>query len=74
MKTKAILHSNREVFDLEIEQAQAEGWKIDPANPPMLFGFMWECQMIADDSVDSTPKLTRAQILEKARSVKASKK
>lgn len=64
----------------EIERLVSEGWEIDPSKPLTMLAFgQLECGFIRDATdeqleADAKPKLTRAEILAKARAAKAAKR
>lgn len=72
--TKQILDPNLGIFVQAVIDAALQGWTIQEANPPTLLGFCYETVMERDeDIVDPPAKLTRAEILAKARDAKAAK-
>lgn len=54
------------------EKAFAEGWRIDKSNPPEQVGFSYALTLVRDDA--PAVKLTRAEILTKARAARTVKK
>ena len=57
---------------LALEEAFNTGWRIDPKNPPEQVAFSYALILIRDDEPEI--KLTRAEILTKARAAKIIKK
>jgi hypothetical protein len=71
---KAVLNPNLGLFVTEVAALAKEGWELDPAFPPGLFGYHYECQMLRDEAiVDPPAPPTRAEILAKARAAKKAK-
>lgn len=54
------------------EKAFAEGWRIDKSNPPEQVGFSYAFTLVRDDEPEY--KMTRAEILVKARAAIGKKK
>lgn len=72
--SKQVCHDNLIVFIQQIVDLALQGWEVDERNPPMLLGYLYECQMLRDEEVvDPPPKPTRAEILAKAREAKKAK-
>jgi len=57
---------------LYLEKAIADGWKIDQDNPPDQVGFTYALFLVRDDEPEY--KMTRAEILAKARAARVTKK
>ena len=79
MIQRAYFCGNPVVVGAEIERRVLDGWVIDPQSPLafMAFGDL-ECEFIRNPNEeqlrrDAEPKLTRAEILTRARAAKADK-
>jgi hypothetical protein len=79
---KTILHNNLEAFLKDFQDAVLDGYFLDKENPPTTYGFSYEAILVKDDKrsrynaeriINGHPKLTRAEILEKARAAKDAK-
>ena len=71
---------NPGTLSLKIQEMVEEGWDVDPERPMSQLGFMWECWFIRDVTdeqlqaeAEDADKLSRAEILAKARAAKAEK-
>lgn len=80
-QTKQITEYNLYTFIVAILAAAEAGWKIDEKNPPAFYGYMYEVVMVRDATDEQIAadkaeleKLTRPEILAKARKAKAEKK
>ena len=49
MSTKHIYTPNLVIFSLELEQGVIEGFRIDPNNPPNMWGPAYEVTLVRDD-------------------------
>lgn len=82
---KEIRVSTPQELGAVIQDMVLDGWEIDEKNPPSVFGWHYEFQMIKNrrstdrckqrlqDLIDSKPKLSRAEIMEKARAARGKK-
>ena len=73
-----VINTNLALFGFEVEDLIMQGYEIHPDFPMTTWGVAYECKMVMNDRraavmAEHTPKLTRAEILAKARSVKADK-
>lgn len=74
-ETKQIVTPNFSVFMAELEEHLSLDWKIDwEQMPPAASVFLYECGLVREVEENAQPKLTRAEILAKAREAKAAKK
>lgn len=70
-------HQKTEIFSsflgaaLFLADSVADGWRLDKDNPPDMVGFSYVVNLTRDDV--PTVKLTRAEILAKARAAKTAK-
>jgi hypothetical protein len=71
--TKSVLNPNLQVFVEEIVQHVKDGWEIDPQMPPTMLGYWYETIMVRDESIVDPVKVSRAEILAKARAAKKAK-
>jgi len=72
-QTKVILQYNLQTFIQEILESVENGWELDQNDPPCVWGTSYECRMTRADDVPEEYKITRAEILHKARAAKAAK-
>lgn len=72
--SKTIQDPNLIVFINDIVAAVKDGWELDDQNPPGLYGFYYEVQLLKDENLIEPPKPSRAEILANARATKAAKK
>jgi hypothetical protein len=71
MNQKTLMDPNLIVFVQLILDAVADGWTLDPQNPPTMIGYWYECIVQRED--EPVLKPGRAEILAKARAAKAAK-
>jgi hypothetical protein len=71
MIQKTLMDPNLIVFVQLILDAVADGWTIDPQNPPNMVGYWYETIVQRED--EPATKASRAEILAKARAAKAAK-
>lgn len=74
-----VINTNLALFGFEVEELIMQGYEIHPDYPMTTWGVAYECKMVLNDRrvalmADNTPKLTRAEIMAKARAVKAANK
>ena len=72
-QTKVILQYNLQTFIKEITDSVNNGWEIDDNDPPDVWGTAYECRMVREDEVAEEIRISRAEILHKARAAKAAK-
>lgn len=71
-QTKSILTPSIYVFAYELQEAILDGWEIDGDVPPVTWGIAYEVGLMREVD-ENAPKLTRAEILARAREAKAAK-
>jgi hypothetical protein len=72
-----VKHRKTEIFSsflgaaLFLAESVADGWSLDKENPPDMVGFSYAVNLTRDD--EPVIRLTRAEILAKARAAKVTK-
>lgn len=79
IELRDVINTNLGVFGFEVEELIMQGYEIHPDHPMTTWGVAYECKMVLNDRrvammADNTPKLTRTEIMAKARAVKAENK
>lgn len=72
--TKIIVTPSLYVFAFELQQAIQEGWEIDGECPPAAWGLVYECGLMREVDENAPQKMSRSDILAKARAARAAKR
>jgi hypothetical protein len=71
--TKTLIKYGLPDYTEALAEALKAGWELDASNPPTVIGFTFTCPLKRDDGIEDPVKLSRAEILRKAREAKAAK-
>lgn len=72
-QTKAIVEYGLPTFVKAILDACEDGWEVDFDNPPCTWGTTYEAHLTRSADITDEQRLSRAEILAKARAAKAAK-